>query len=90
MTEKERERERERETGVCEESVFLVSTRRQVSLAQMPCMVETYHHFCWGGGGELTTTKKFKFRAAIGTFNQIKQRRTIRAREEVKIKEEVK
>ena len=39
-----------------------------------------------GGGGKLTTKKIFKFWIAIGTFNQIKQRRNIRAKEEEKNK----
>ena len=43
-----------------------------------------------GGGGGVNNKKKFKFQTAIGTFNQIKQRRNIRAKEEEKkIKEEV-
>ena len=38
------------------------------------------------GGGGVNNKKKFKFRTAIGTFNQIKQRRNIRAKEEEKNK----
>ena len=40
----------------------------------------------WGGVAGVNNKKKFKFRIAIGTFNQIKQMRNIRAKEEEKNK----